>query len=298
MSNPSKNFLNFLSGITFVTLWSSASSATKIGLTAVQPLVLSIPRFILASALMLGISHLFMRKPIPKDKQIWKQIIIYGFFNVGLYLGLYVVAMKEVSAGLGSLFIAINPVLIMLISTIWYRQPIRPVTLLSFALCMSGMILAAWPLLHGSHASILGLALLLLCNISYSIGAIYFAKQDWKDTPILTINGWQTLVGCICLLPFAIFYYKADANVFNTAFIGSVVWLAIPASIIASLLWMMLLKDNPTKASAWLFLCPVAGFAIAAMLMGEPLTLYTLTGVVLVIAGLYMVQRMKSEQAK
>lgn len=292
-----KPFLNFLSGITFVTLWSSASSATKIGLTAVQPLVLSIPRFILASALMLGISHWFMRKPIPRDKQIWKQIIVYGFFNVGLYLGLYVVAMQEVSAGLGSLFIAINPVLIMLISTIWYRQPVRPVALWSFALCMLGMVLAAYPLLHDSHASILGLALLLLCNISYSVGAIYFAKQDWKDTPILTINGWQTLVGCICLLPFAVYFYKQGANVFNGAFIGSVVWLAIPASIVASLLWMMLLKDNPTKASAWLFLCPVAGFAIAAVLMGEPLTLYTLAGVLLVVGGLYMVQQMKSEKS-
>ena len=239
-----------------------------------------------------------MRKPIPRGKQIWKQIIIYGFFNVGLYLGLYVVAMQEVSAGLGSLFIAINPVLIMIISTIWYHQPIKPITLLSFVFCMSGMILAAYPLLHGSHASILGLTLLLLCNISYSIGAIYFAKQNWQGTHILTINGWQTLVGCICLLPFAIYYYQADANVFNGAFIGSVVWLAIPASIIASLLWMMLLKDNPTKASAWLFLCPVAGFAIAATLMGEPLTLYTLLGVLLVVLGLYLVQRMKSEQAR
>ena len=298
MSSSNKPLLNFLSGIIFVILWASASSATKIGLHSVQPLVLSIPRFILASALMLSIAHLVMKQPLPAGKMAWKKIAIYGFFNVGLYLGLYVVAMQEVSAGLGSLFIAINPVLIMLISTIWFRQPLRLVTVLSFALCMTGMLLAAYPLLGGSHASPLGLILLLLSNISYSAGAIYFSKQNWQGMHILTINGWQTLFGCLYLLPFALFFYQPAVNVFDLGFLGAVVWLAIPASIIASLLWMSLLRDNPTKASAWLFLCPIAGFAIAAVIMKEPLTWYTLAGVILVIAGLYMVQRMKMEKAK
>jgi probable blue pigment (indigoidine) exporter len=297
MSSANKPLLNFLSGITFVVLWASASSATKIGLHSVQPLVLSIPRFILASALMLGIAHLVMKQRVPATKTAWKQIAIYGFLNVGLYLGLYVVAMQEVSAGLGSLFIAINPVLIMLISTIWFRQRLRLVTVLSFALCMTGMLLAAYPLLDGSHASALGLVLLLLSNISYSVGAIYFSKQDWGGMHILTINGWQTLFGCLYLLPFALFFYQPEANLFDGGFLGAVVWLAIPASIIASLLWMSLLRDNPTKASAWLFLCPIAGFAIAAVLMNEPLSWYTFAGVVLVITGLYIVQRLKAVQS-
>ena len=293
MGSSTKSLLNFLSGITFVILWASASSATKIGLHSVQPLVLSIPRFILASLLMLVIAHLFMKQPIPHKKSAWKKIAIYGFFNVGLYLGLYVVAMQEVSAGLGALFIAINPVLILLISSIWFRQPLRLATVLSFSLCMVGMLIAAYPLLGGSHASVLGLCLLLLCNISYSAGAIYFSKQNWEEMHILTINGWQTLFGCLYLLPFAIYFYNSEANTFDAGFLGAVVWLAIPASIIASLLWMSLLRKNPTKASAWLFLCPVAGFTIASIIMKEPLTWYTLAGVVLVIIGLYIVQQMK-----
>lgn len=293
MGSSTKSLLNFLSGITFVILWASASSATKIGLHSVQPLVLSIPRFILASALMLVIAHLFMKQAIPHKKSAWKKIAIYGFFNVGLYLGLYVVAMQEVSAGLGALFIAINPVLILLISSIWFRQPLRLAIVLSFALCMVGMLIAAYPLLGGSHASALGLCLLLLCNVSYSAGAIYFSKQNWEQMHILTINGWQTLFGCLYLLPFAIYFYNSEANTFDFGFLGAVVWLAIPASIIASLLWMSLLRKNPTKASAWLFLCPVAGFTIASIIMKEPLTWYTLAGVVLVIIGLYIVQQMK-----
>jgi len=100
------------------------------------------------------------------------------------------------------------------------------------------------------------------------------------------------------LLPFALFFYQPAANVFDFGFFGAVVWLAIPASIIASLLWMSLLRDNPTKASAWLFLCPIAGFAIASVIMKEPLSWHTLVGVILVIAGLYIVQRIKMDKSK
>lgn len=76
--------------------------------------------------------------------------------------------------------------------------------------------------------------------------------------------------------------------------IGSVLWLAIPVSIAAVQLWLYLLKDNPVKASFWLFLCPVFGFIMAAVIMHEPLSLYTLAGVILVLFGLYIVQRSKT----
>lgn len=242
---------------------------------------------------MLGIAHLLMRQPLPSGRQMWKQLASYGFLNVGLYLGLYVLAMQEVSAGLGTLFVATNPVLIALISAIWYRQPVSSGTVLAFVLCIAGMMLAAYPLFQDSYATPRGAGILFLSMLSYSAGAIYFARRNWGKLHMLTINGWQTLIGGVCLLPFMLFFFDPSANTFNRNVWGAVVWLAIPVSVFAVLLWLYLLRDNPVKASAWLFLCPIAGFAIAAILMNEPLSWHTLAGVLLVMAGLYLVQRMK-----
>src|SRR3546814_9158674 len=55
---------------------------------------------------------------------LWKRLAVYGFLNVGLYLGLYVVAMQNVSAGLGTMFVATNPVLITMMGAVWYKQPV------------------------------------------------------------------------------------------------------------------------------------------------------------------------------
>jgi drug/metabolite transporter (DMT)-like permease len=54
---------------------------------------------------------------------------------------------------------------------------------------------------------------------------------------------------------------------------------------------MVLLKQNVVNASYWLFLCPVFGFLIAAILLKEPISWYTATGVVLVTGGLYILQQ-------
>lgn len=291
MKSPVQQLIYFLAGTIFAVLWASASAATKIGLESSQPFVMAIARFALASAIMLGIAHLVIRQAIPTGKRIWKQLIVYGLLNVSLYLGLYVLAMREVSAGLGTLFVATNPVLILLLNAIWYKQPIRLNTVLSFLLCVAGMLLAAYPLYQDSHATLLGISTLFLSMLSYSAGAIYFARNDWGKLHILTINGWQTLIGGICLLPFMIFFFDGSANVFDHRWWGAVMWLAIPVSIVAVLLWLHLLRDNPVKASAWLFLCPIAGFGIAAMWMDEPLSWHTFVGVLLVLGGLYLVQR-------
>lgn len=291
-ADQSKGLLLFFAGLFFAILWSSASTATKIGLLSAQPFVICIARFFLAGGVMLLIAHAVMRKRLPRGKE-WRQIAIYGLLNISIYLGTYIVAMQEVSPGLGSLAIATNPVFISLMSTLLFGQRLRPVTIASLLLCSAGVLLAAWPLIQNSMATPLGIGLLMASMLVYSIGTLYFSRQQWSDLHILTINGWQTLLGGVFLLPVAAVTYEPARNTWDIHSIGGVLWLAIPVSIIAVQLWLYLLRDNAVKAAFWLFLCPVSGYIIANVLMKEPIGLYAIAGMLLVIAGLYLVQRKK-----
>ena len=102
------------------------------------------------------------------------------------------------------------------------------------------------------------------------------------------------MLGGVFLLPFAVVSYRAGQNVWDWRSIGAILWLAIPVSIVAVQLWLYLLKDNAARASFWLFLCPVSGFLIANAVMKEPIGLYTIAGMALVIGGLYLVQVKRS----
>lgn len=244
---------------------------------------------------MLAISHLLLQQKLPQGR-VWKQLAIYGLLNISIYLGIYIVAMQHSSAGIGSLAIATNPVFISLISGIYLKEKISRITIISLFICTAGIILASYPLLQTSYVTASGLILLLISMLSYSVSALYFSKKSWEGMHILTINGWQTLFGGIFLLPFFFFTYDQDRNIFNSEMIGSVLWLSIVISIIAVQLWLYLLKDNPVKASFWLFLCPVFGFIIASVILNEQITAYTFAGILLVLAGLYLVQRNKKKQ--
>lgn len=276
-------------GLLFSVFWASASTATKIGLQFVQPFSICIARFTLAGVLMIAISHLILRQRLPKGGE-WLQIAIYGLLANTIYLGLYVIAMRQVSAGLGSLAVATSPVFINLISAIFLREKLRPVTIFCLLLCMTGVVIAAWPLLKNSSATPAGLFLLLVSMVAYSISVLYFSRVPWNGLSRLTINGWQVLMGGIFLLPVVAYVYQPALNHWNLQAFGAISWLAIPVSIVAVSLWLYLLHVDAVRSSFWLFLTPVFGFVISNVFTHEPLTAYTLAGMLLVLGGIYWQQ--------
>jgi drug/metabolite transporter (DMT)-like permease len=276
-----------VAGFLFAASWASAATATKIGLTVAQPLVIAVVRFGVAAVIMLFIAHLLKRYRLPQKGE-WKQIAIYGLLNITIYLGCYVIAMQTVTAGIGSLAIATNPVFISFLSVFFLKKKLTVPVLLSIVVCMVGVLCAAWPLFAEATVTTKGLLILLFSMLCYSLAAIYFSEKEWNGLSLFTINGWQTLLGGLFLLPFTLFFYKDEANHYNNTFWLAVGWLAIPVSIFAVQLWLWLLQTNAVRAGLWLFLCPLFGFVFAAWWMKDSISIYTIAGTALVIVGLLL----------
>jgi drug/metabolite transporter (DMT)-like permease len=239
---------------------------------------------------MLIFTHLFLRQNLPAKKE-WGQILIYGLLNITIYLGCYVIAMQEVTAGVGALAIATNPLFISFSSLFFLKKKLKTEVFVALLLGTAGVFIASWPLLKDASMTLSGLLLLLFSMISYSAGAIYFSAKKWNNLSIVTINGWQTMLGGLLLLPFTIFEYHSGKNHFDAKFWGGTLWLAVFVSIFAIQLWLWLLKRNAVKAGMWLFLCPGFGFAIAAIILHDVISVYTVVGVMLVMIGLFLSQR-------
>jgi len=289
---PLSKWKFFIAGLALSILWSSASTATKFALISAQPFVIYSIRFLIAGLLMLFISHVILGNRLP-SKAEWKSIMVYGFLNVTLYLGLYIIAMQKVSAGLGSLAIAINPVFISLIAVGLFAHTITKRHVLSLVMCLLGVVIASFPLIKNSFATPSGIGILLMSMIVYSFATVYYSRVQWNGLQILTINGWQIIFGGIFTFPLMLITYQSDKNLYDANFWKSVLWLSIPVSIVAVQLWLYLVKQNPINASFWLFLCPIFGFAFAKIMMHEPISWFTFLGVLLVLSGLYLVQSLK-----
>ncbi|GAB3975316.1 DMT family transporter [Spirosoma terrae] len=287
-------------GLLFAALWASASAATKFGVQSVHPLILAEVRFFIAGGGMLLFAY-----GIQRAKNAWptttefKQLAIFALLNTTIYLGAFVLALKQVSAGIGSLSTATNPLFIALLSAVWLRRMPRWNEMLGLLLGLVGVGVATYPLLQNSFATVEGLMILLGGMVAVSAATVYYASITWR-LPNLVINGWQVLLGGILLLPFTFIMASFEPTAFSNSqfdvrFWASVFWLIVPVSVAALQLWFFLVRQDPIRASLWLFLCPIFGFAYSYLLMGEPITLLTVLGTTLVIGGLWLGRQGKSD---
>lgn len=286
-------------GLLFAALWASASAATKFGVQSVHPLILAEVRFFIAGGGMLLFAY-----GIQRVKNAWptatefKQLTIFALLNTTVYLGAFVLALKHVSAGIGSLSTATNPLFIALLSAVWLRRMPRWNEMLGLLLGLVGVGVATYPLLQNSFATVEGLLILLVGMVAVSAATVYYASLTWR-LPNLVINGWQVFLGGILLLPFTFIMASFEPTAFRNSqfdlrFWASVFWLILPVSVAALQLWFFLVRQDPIRASLWLFLCPIFGFAYSYLLMDEPITLLTIVGTALVIGGLWLGRQGKS----
>ncbi len=274
-------------GFLFSVLWASASSAGKIGLQSAEGLVLFVVRFLLAGILLLGYATIMQRDRFPEKKE-WLQLTIFGAFNTTIYLGLFIISLEEVTAGITSIALALNPLLISAMTALWLKRPVSKIEWTSILIGIVGVTIASYPLLKNSYASVTGLILLATCMVAYSFGSVYYATVSWKLSRT-AINGWQVLIGGILLVPFALIFHSKP-NQFDTRFWFSIAWLVVPVSIGAVQLWLYLLKSDAVKASLWLFLCPIFGLIFASLLLQEPITIFTIIGTLMVLLALMLGQ--------
>jgi len=285
---------NIFTGLLFAILWASASVAAKFGLRSAEPLVLFNIRFLLAGGILIAYSHFFQRNRFPQGNE-WKQITIFGTFNTALYLGIFILSLQFLTAGVTTLAIALNPLFISIMSAAWTRRRVTAKEWLSIFLGMVGVGVASFPLLQDSLITPMGLFLLALSMGTYSFGSVYYAAVTWS-LPRIVVNAWQVLIGGILIMPLTFALHEKE-NHFDKRFWLSLFWLIIPVSIAAVQLWLRLLKSDAVRASIWLYLCPIFGFMFSTLLLGEPFTLYTVAGTLLVLVAVFIGQQASKSQA-
>lgn len=283
--------MELLEGLLFSILWASATVATKFAVHSVDPFLLTLLRFLVVALVLQAYAYIFKKSNsrLP-SKEEFKQLIVLGLLNVTVYMTGYLIAIKTVSAGLISLFSASNPLILILLSALLLRKKLSRHQGMGIAIAFSGLILAAVPNLKDSHATFWGLIAFVAGITSLSFGSIYYSKTGIKLSK-MSVNTWQITIGGLLFIPIVALntgnnYLHADFNFFL-----SFAWLVVPVTIIAYALWLKLLSVDPVKAGIWLFLTPVLGYIMAVIIMHERMTIFGVSGAILVVIGLLYSRR-------
>jgi drug/metabolite transporter (DMT)-like permease len=278
-----------LLALLFSTLWASAFMVVKLGLKSSPPLFLMGCRFLFAGSILLGFAK-FRGYRFPDSLKDWTRLGLLGLLNNAAYLGLSAIALRHLSGGMGAVLASTNPLMLALVSPLFLRERLRPLQVLGFLVAFISVVGVMYGRI-GADDRLSSMLLALLANGLMVVGTVLFKRWEPKQ-PLVVITGVQLLVASIVLLVPSLIIEPVGAVKWDTNFLIAISYLAIGVSCGAMLIWFYLLRaGGASRASTFLFLNPVLGIFLAALLLGEPLRGKDFVGGFGVALGIYLAQK-------
>jgi len=283
----------FLAFFAIYVLWGSTFFAIRVAVETV-PLLAAGIRFTFAGLVLYGWSGA-RRAPHPTSRE-WRNLAVLGVLLFLIpYSGLFW-AEKAVPSGIASLLVATIPISTALLQIFVFRKErFRWSLLLSLCLGFAGVaVLALDSQAHG--ANLVACVILLLCSTSWALGTV-IAKQAALPPSKVTSAGVQMLLGGVLLLLFSLpaGEWHSAPHIPPRAAVA-IAYLAVAGSIVAFTAYLWLLGRMPaTTVTSYAYVNPVVALLLGHFIGNEDLSLRTLTGAALVLAGVVVIVKQKSD---
>ncbi len=225
-----------------------------------------------------------LKRPHPKTLSLWIKMAVIGFFQTTGVMGCIFVSLRTITAGESSILTFLNPLLVVILGSIFLGIRYRMLQWLGVILGFVGVFLTLGGHLDFKMGTLLGLA----SAVSWAIATLLIKRWGSPlDTWVLT--AYQMLFGGLLLL-ISSFLLETPHFTVTPMSVFILLWLAIMASIVQFAGWFFLLqKGDAGKTSAFLFLAPFFGVLSGFVLLGETLHLLVLIGGILIFIGIFCV---------
>src|SRR3990172_5011903 len=268
--------------------------AGDVAVAGLPPLTIASDRFLIASVLLYGWVRL---QNIPRPRVTTRDlplILTLGATAIAVYNVLFLYGLRLAPASDGAIIVpGFAPVFTVLLAWPVLRERIGPWTVGGFDVALIGLYLVIGP--GGGEPSsnrLLGDLFFVLGALCWGIYAVAGKKATTRFTPV-TSTLYGTVAGTLMLLPFGIAErgWEALAAAPAASWAG-LLYLATFGTVLAFVFFYEGVKRiGAGRASAFAFLVPVVGVVSSVILLDERLAAGTVIGGILVLAGLWLVQR-------
>ncbi len=271
--------------------WSGNSITARWVNDVIPPIGLAFWRWVVALPILVILAWPYLGKDLPQLKHNWLIIVVLAALSITIYNTLIYEALLTTTAINSFLINTSRPVIIVLMSILFFRQGITPVQSIGFVLALLGTVTI---ILRGEPVRLLTLEfnsgdfLILGATIAWALYTVLLPKRPkMHPTSFLAIT---VFAGTIMLLPFYIWetiYIQPTPFRFET--VWSVLYLAIISSIFAYLCYNRAVElAGPNKAGQVSYMLPIVGSTLAILLLGEKFQFFHAIGLPLIFCGVYL----------
>ncbi len=272
-------------------MWGGTFIATKMASQVFEPFTGASFRYAIALVFMIPLMLMKDKTALRINKKQFLQLLVLGGTGIFAYSFFFFNGMKRVPASHGSLIVALNPVLVMLISSFFGKDRIKGIRIVGLLLSLAGtaIVIARGDIFSLFSTFTWGDAFMLGCPIAWAFYT-YFAKDALKTTTPLQASTWSILLGFLMILffvPFETYPTKVDWTVWL-----ALAYLGICGSVLG-FVWYYegIQKIGPLKTSAFNNLIPIFAMILSVIVLGETIHGYTIYGSAMVIGGVFLINR-------
>ncbi len=276
-------------------LWGTTFLAIRIAVLEMPPLLAAGARFFIAGDALFCFM-LARGQALPTARQ-WRNLLIIGLLMFVAEYGPLFWAEKYVPSGVASVLEATIPILTLALEMLVLRQqrfrwPMFLSTLIGF--CGVGVLML--PSAH-ERLALLPCAAILAGAVTWSLGSVLGRSLDLPRSKPLTAGAAMMLGGAILLALSAGFGEMHPFPHISMRAAMALLYLIVFGSLAGFTAFVWLLGRMPaTRVASHAYVNPIVAVALGYFIAGETITLRTLVGAALVIAGVFLILRPERRQ--
>lgn len=269
-------------------IWGSTYLAIRFALVSFPPYIQMGSRFLVAGACLAAWLRWVRGVAWPSPRQ-WGHAFVIGGLLLAGGMGSVAIAEQTVGSGLVVVFIAINPLLIVLFNLFWRVTPGR-MEMIGIGLGLAGVVLLTRG--HGFQASPAGLRAVAIGCVCWSMGSVLSQRRFPLAAGAMGFAS-EMLAGGVVLMALAAVAGERWHWPPQPLAVGAWAYLVVFGSLIAFNAYMVLLARTPAGlAASYTFVNPVIALLLGIAFGGESVTPtewaatgVILVGVILLLAG-------------
>ena len=289
-----------IAGVLAMLCWAGSIILVKDVAGTVPPAALSFLRCVTALLILYPICRKTLHSQWPIMRRHWKFIALQGVLLFIGGNGLLFVGLQFTTAINGALLNSAEPVTIVAVAWIMFRDRLTPIQWLGVAISLVGVL---YLIGQGNLEILLGLKpnigdiFILFSILTWALYAV-FMRLVPPELDRLNLLFGILLAGMVALFPFWILeniYYMPTPIIWTTAWATG--FNATFASIFALFWWNHAVEGlGPARAGLLLHLIPVFTVLLAIGLIGEELHLFHGIGICLIAVGIYLTTVLKTKK--
>lgn len=279
-------------------VWGGTFTSARILGSELDPTISAFLRFLLASVMLLTLLY-YKEGHFPRItfKQ-FTYVLGMGLTGIAMYNLFFFYGLSRTEASRGSLITSINPLITALGAAIIFKEKFTLLRIFGFILCVTGAVLI---ISKGDVSSLLskgvdsGDLAFLGCATSWAIYTL-LGRFVGSQLSSLTAITYASTLGMLVL--FASTYNKGLFDTITTLSLSvgvNLLYLSLLATVIGFVWFQDGVKHlGAAKAAVFIYLMPVSAVFWAWLILDEKITLILIIGALLVITGVYLVNKKAS----